>query len=185
MAVTGHGQAMAQCHRNILRPESASNDSTGIVLINKDHTTTGSSPTGEDVAARGDIEPALSIEGHGKVIDAGDSIRIEEGSVRLVVQHQEVARPHAVLYRWSVDNGEHWTAWQRAAAFEAQFRQFGAHTIKLELIDDTGERLGPWRFHIERAFPLGLVSALALAILALIVIVAVLVKARTKRRHAG
>jgi len=138
-----------------------------------------------EMSAPGDTDLSLLLEGPDEQVKAGDSIAIGDSMVRLAVQPANLARPHAALYRLSVDNGESWMEWQRSRGFEVELRQFGWHSLKVEMIDDRGERRGPWQFHLEKAFPIGLVSTLLLATLAVIVIMLVLARVRRNGRRAS
>ena len=135
----------------------------------------------EDVSDRSAIELALSIEESGTVIEVSDSAHIGGSAARFIVQSREMMRPHAALYRLSVDSGENWTAWQRTPEFEVPQLQFGWTTVEIEMIDDMGEHQGPWRFYIERAMPVGIISALVVAILASVIILIIVMTIRRKR----
>ena len=130
-------------------------------------------------AERNDIELALSIEETGEVIADGEAIRVRDSAVRFSAQVRGMARPHAALYRHSVDSGENWTAWQRTPVFEVPLPEFGRNTVQVEMVDDLGERRGPWQFHLERTFPIGTISAIVLVTLTLIMI-ALIIQVRRK-----
>ena len=138
----------------------------------------------EDFSDHGGIELALFIEESGTVIENNESARIGDGTRRFAVQTRGIMRPHAALYRLSVDNGESWTAWQRTPEFEVAPLKLGWTTVQVEMIDDQGEQLGPWRFHIERIVQVGMISALSVAILALIITLITVMTIRRKRSAA-